>query len=85
MAPYNENCATLAAYGVPKKFWPKKSTHPTRGRNTIQLQRPSLNSPPPPLPTTHPHCTAAPADVIVDLGDGTGDSEYEDFENNHDV
>jgi len=31
MASYNEECATLAADGVPKKFWPKKPPHPTRG------------------------------------------------------
>src|SRR5882757_8483132 len=29
MASYNEECATLAADGVPKKLWPKKPTHPT--------------------------------------------------------
>ena len=29
MASYQEECATLAADGVPKKFWPKKPTHPT--------------------------------------------------------
>ena len=32
MASYNEECTTLAADGVPKKFWPKKPTHPTQGR-----------------------------------------------------
>jgi hypothetical protein len=35
MASYKEECATLAADGVPKKFWPKKPTHPTRGRKAI--------------------------------------------------
>ena len=29
MASYDEECAALAADGVPKKFWPKKPTHPT--------------------------------------------------------
>ena len=29
MASYKEECTALAADGVPKKFWPKKPTHPT--------------------------------------------------------
>ena len=77
---YNEECATLAANGVPKKFWPKKPTHPTRGRKAVRLQPPPFNFPHHPVPTTYPHPTAASANVIVDLGDGTEDSEYEDFE-----
>ena len=85
IASYDEEYATLAAYDVPKKLWPKKPTHPTWGRKAIQLQPPSLNFPHPPVPTTHPHRTAAPADVIVDLGGGTEDSEYEDFEDELDI
>jgi hypothetical protein len=84
MASYKDECASLAADGVPKKFWPKKPTHPTRGRKARQLQQMSLNSPPP-IPTTHPHCTAAPTDVIVDLGDDFEDSEYKDFDDEPDV
>jgi hypothetical protein len=85
MASYEDECAALAADGVPKKFWPKKPTHPTRGRKARQLQRMSLNSPPSPIPTTRPHRTAAPTDVIVDLGDDFEDSEYEDFDDEPDV
>jgi hypothetical protein len=29
MASYQEECTTLAANGVPKKFWPRKPIHPT--------------------------------------------------------
>jgi len=85
MASYKEECVILAADGVPKKYWPKKPAHPMRGRNAKQLQPMSHNSPPPLIPTTHPHHTAAPADVIVDLGDDTEDSEYEDFDDELDV
>jgi len=28
MASYSEECATLTADGIPKKFWPKKPSHP---------------------------------------------------------
>ncbi len=85
MASYKEECAALAADGVPKKYWPKKPAHPTQGKNAKQLQSMSLNSPPPSIPTTLPHCAAAPADVIVDLGDDTEDSEYEDLDDELDV
>ncbi len=34
MASYNEQCATLAANGTRKKHWPKKPSHPLRGRNS---------------------------------------------------
>ncbi len=37
------------------------------------------------IPTTHPHHTAAPTNVIVDLGDDTEDSEYKDFDDKLDV
>jgi len=65
MASYSEECATLAADGVPKKFWPKKPSHLTRGKKANQLTPMSLNSPPPSIPTTQAHRTAAPVDVIV--------------------
>jgi len=79
MASYREECATLAADGVPKKFWSKKPSHPMRGKKANQLKPLSLNSPPPSTPTTPAHHTAAPADIIVDLGDG------EDFEDRFNV
>ena len=85
MASYNEECATLAADGVPKKFWPKKPTHPTRGRKAKQLKPPPNDSPLPSVPTIRPQRTVAHADLIVDLGDGPEDSEYEDFEDDFDV
>ncbi len=85
MASYNEECATLAADGVPKKFWPKKPTHPTQGRKAKRLKPPPINSPLPSVPTTCPCCTVAHANLIVDLGDGPEDSEYEDFEEEFDV
>ena len=37
------------------------------------------------IPTTHPHHTAAPTNVIFDLGDGTEDSEYKEFDDELDV
>ena len=85
MASYNEECATLAADGVPKKFWPKKPTHPTQGRKAKQLKPPPIDSPLPSVPTTCPHRAIANADLIVDLGDGPEDSEYEDFEDEFDI
>ena len=78
-ASYNEECATLAADGVPTKFWPKKPTHPTRGRKAKQLKPPPIIFPLHSIPATCPCRTIAPASVIVDLGDGPEDSEYEDL------
>ena len=80
MASYQEECATLAADGVPKKFWPKKPTHPTRGRKANQSKLLSHDSPHPPIPTTPTDHTATPANLIVDLDGDPEDSEYEDFE-----
>ena len=80
MASYQEECATLAADGVPKKFWPRKPTHPTRGRKVNRSKPLSPNSLPLPIPTTHTHHTATPANLIVDLDDDPEDSEYEYFE-----
>ncbi len=37
------------------------------------------------IPTTHTHHTAAPTNVIVDLGDDTEDSEYKDVDDELDV
>jgi len=57
-------------------------------RGPIQLgnsPRPQLTATLLYIPTTHPHHTAAPADVIVDLGDDTEDSEYKDFGDKLDV
>lgn len=85
MASYSEECATLAADGVPKKFWPKKPTHPTWGRKAKQLKPPPIDSPLPSVPPTHPCHTVAHGNLIVDLGDGPEDSEYEDFEDEPDV
>jgi hypothetical protein len=85
MASYKEECTALAADGVPKKFWPKKPTHPTRGRKAKQLKPPPINSPLPSAPTTHPSHAIAAADVLVDLGDAPEDSEYEDLEDEFDV
>ena len=80
MASYQEERATLAADGVPKKFWPKKPTHPTRGRKANQSKPLSINSTPTIIPTTRNHHTATPADLTIDLEDDLEDSEYEDFE-----
>ena len=44
-----------------------------------------LDSPHPPILITHPHHTAAPTNLIVDLGDDSEDSEYEDFDDELDV
>ena len=59
MASYQEECATLAADGVPKKFWPKKTTHPIRGRQINQNNSLSHDSPHSPIPmyyTLPIHC-----------------------------
>ena len=85
MASYSEECATLAADGIPKKFWPKKPSHLTRGKKANQLKPLSLNSTPPSIPTTHAHRTAAPVDVIVDLDDGLEDSKYENCKDEFNV
>ena len=85
MASHKEECAALAADGIPKKFWPKKPAHPMQGRKARQLQPMPLDSPHPPILITHPHRTAAPADLSVDLGDDSEDSEYEDFDDELDV
>ena len=77
---YKEECATLAADGVPKKFWPKKPSHPTRGRKANQLKLLSHDSQHSPIPTTHTHHTATPVNLITDLDNDPDDSEYEDFE-----
>ena len=44
-----------------------------------------LNSPHPPILITHSHHTAAPANLIVDLGDDSEDSKYEDSDDELDV
>jgi len=80
MASYQEECTTLAANGVLKKFWPKKPTHPTRGRKANQSKPLSPNSPPPLISITHAHYIATPANLTVSLDDDPDDSEYKDFE-----
>ena len=73
---YQEECTTLAADGVPKKFWPKKPTHPTQGRKANQSKPLTINYTPPLIHTTCKHHTATPADHTVDLEDDPEDSEY---------
>ena len=52
-----------------------KATEATTNRSSTSLHTYYL-----PLLHYCPCCTIAPADVIVDLGDGPEDSEYEDLE-----
>jgi hypothetical protein len=53
-----------------------------RGRKAKQLKPPPIDSPLPSIPPTRPCRTVA---LIVDLGDGPEDYEYEDFEDEFDV
>src|SRR5258706_3113345 len=74
MVVWGDKCAILYANGKCGKALPLKTPHPFKGKKGKRPPPPVINHAPLPKPVAHPHCAAAPTNVIlvtVDYEDGS--------------